>query len=153
MNLKKFYLFVRQFLAKIAKQNASPHIIALSFAIGSFIAILPLFGLGIPIALAVAFSYKKLNKIAIMSSFVLWSPLLVVPLMTLSYQIGDWFFGSAEVVKYNFNILNYILTFSRRFLIGHSILTVIGSVLSYFLMRIAINYYYQRKKNKGKTIK
>ncbi|NLJ08105.1 MAG: DUF2062 domain-containing protein [Sphingobacteriales bacterium] len=139
---------IRTFLVKIIRQNASPHRLALSFAIGTFIAILPLFGFGIILGLIVVMVFRQLNKPALMSAFVVWNPLIVVPLMAISYQIGDIFFGSAEVIKYKIELLNHLITFTRRFLVGHLIITADLSIISYLVIRFAAFLYELRKKKR-----
>ncbi|HRU67279.1 MAG TPA: DUF2062 domain-containing protein [Bacteroidia bacterium] len=138
---------IRTFLVKIIRQNASPHRLALSFAIGTFIAILPLFGFGIILGLIVVMVFKQLNKPALMSAFVVWNPLIVVPLMAISYHI---FFGSAEVIKYKIELLNHLITFTRRFLVGHLIITADLSIISYLVIRFAAFLYELRKKKRQK---
>lgn len=150
MNFNKVIVKIKAYLLKILRQNTSPHKIALSFAIGTFIALIPLLGFGIIIGLIVAMIFKQLNKPALMSAFLIWNPFIVVPLMAISYQIGDIFFGQTEVIRYQLDILNNIFTYTRRFLVGHIVLSADLAIISYLIIRVASYFYHLRKKSKSK---
>jgi len=149
---KKILTRLKCYLRRISQLNASPRIIALSFAIGSFIAIIPLFGFGILIGLSVIFIFKKLNKIALMSAFIIWNPLILAPIITFSYKLGDIIFSGVEIVKYEMMFLNHFFTFTRRFLVGNMIidfsLSLISFVVVYFLV-----LFYRKKQFKRSQVK
>ena len=109
----------------------TPHDIASGFAIGTFIALLPTFGFSILLAFVFLALFPTINRPAALLALAIWNPLVQVPIYTLSYQIGDLLFSSAPLLSYKFEILNQIYYFTRRFLIGHLLLTIIITVISY----------------------
>ncbi len=135
-------------LEEVAEIKTSPHSIAAGFAIGTLIAILPTFGLGIFIGLAVVFIFKKVSKISLLISFVVWNPAVLFSLYPLSYRIGDLFLANIPVHSYKIQILNQIFVHSRRFLVGSVVLAVTVAIASYLVILILADFY-QRKKIKG----
>ncbi len=138
MNIKKY-------LKSISSIKKSPHSIALGFAVGSFIALLPTLGFGPLIALLVLLVFTKLNKISLFGSFVVWNPLVMTSTYYLSFKIGNLFFGKLPLVDFKFSISNIIQFFSLRFLVGNIVLASLISITCYFIVKaIATNY---QKKN------
>jgi hypothetical protein len=62
----------------------------------------------------------------------------------LSFKIGELLFEDVAVVKYKFEILNQVYSFSRRFLVGNVILAVVISVASYVVVKILVEVYRKR---------
>ncbi|MFA6088829.1 MAG: DUF2062 domain-containing protein [Candidatus Woesearchaeota archaeon] len=132
----------------LLKSEKSNHSIAFGFALGTFIAILPTYGLHIIIGAIVAFLYKKVNKISMFVSLLFWNPVVVFPVHLLSFKIGKAIFGTTVFVeRFNIVVLNQIYDFSKRFLIGVFICAIVFSILSYLLVRLGL-YIYKKKRNK-----
>ena len=128
---------VRNHFREIIRIKTSPHSIALGFAIGTFIKLLPTPGLNILLALLVVIIYKKVNKFALFGALLFWNPVFIIPLYTLSYEVGNMLFGATPVIKYNIVILDHIYNFSRRFLVGNLIISTTISILSYPVVKYA----------------
>lgn len=139
--VKRFLEKIKKHFEEILKIRSSPSSIAFGFAIGTAIAILPTFGLGILIGLMIILIFKKINKISMLIAFAIWNPFLLIPLAAVSYKIGDMIFVGAPVYNYKFWILNQIFTYSRKFLLGNIILTISISVLSYFIVFFSVRFY------------
>ena len=137
---------IKHHFQEVMKVKTSPHSIALGFAIGTLIAILPTFGLGILIGVLVVLIFEKVNKFSLLLSFVVFNTFTMIPLYLLSYKIGDLIFGSSPVSKYNIVILNQIYNFSRRYLIGNLIVAIVISTISYFIVKKIVLLYIQKKK-------
>jgi len=148
LSVKEIIRRSKHYLKVVVSLRSSPENIALSFAIGTFIAIIPMFGVGILIGLMIAILFKKLNKIALMLAFVVWNPLFTVPLFALSGKIGDILFHGVEVMKYEIDFFNHLFTFTRRFMIGNLMLDVILSVFSYFVIKKLFYWYKKRKQRR-----
>jgi len=136
---------IKGHIKKVLDIQNSPHQIALGFAIGSAIAILPTFGLGALIGLIIILIFKKINKISLFLAFVFWNPLLLIPMAFLSYYIGNLLFKTMPVINLNIEILNQIITFSRRFLIGNLIVTAVFTILSYLIVFYLVKNYQKKK--------
>lgn len=152
LSVKEIIRRSKHYLKVVVSLRSTPENIALSFAIGTFIAIIPMFGVGILIGLLIAIMFKKLNKIALMLAFVVWNPLFTVPILALSGKIGDILFHGVEVMKYEIDFFNHFFTFTRRFLVGNLILDVILSVSSYFVIK-KLFYWYKKRKQKRQALR
>lgn len=148
--MRKFIKKVETHFMEVIKIEKTPHSIALGFAIGTFIAIFPTAGLDIPIALLVVLLYPRVNKLSLFGAFLFWNPLFSLPIILLSYKIGDILFANVPVVEYKFVILNQIIDFSRRLFVGLAISAVVISIISYFIVRIIVQIYQGRKRSKKK---
>lgn len=144
---------VRNHFRGVIRIKKSPHSMALGFAIGTLIEILPTPGINIILALIVILAYPKVSKLALFGALLFWNPLFTIPLYALSFRIGSALFGNAPVVKYNVVVLDNIYNFSRRFLVGNTILAVSISAISYVVVRITASYVQKRKHAQGKHLK
>jgi uncharacterized protein (DUF2062 family) len=129
------------------KTNSSEHSIALGFAVGTLINILPIPLFNFLVALLVILIFKKLNKLSLFVALAVWNVFTLLPVYYLSYKIGNFLFDSTPIVKYNIVILDQIYNFSRRYLIGNAILALIISPISYFIVKKIVRVYRKRKKN------
>ena len=139
---------IKKHLKEIAELKTSPHSIAMGFALGTLVAILPTFGLGVFIGLALLLVFKKVSKVSMMISFVVWNPLVLALMYPLDYAVGNYVLLNFPARMYKVELLNRIFFYSRRFLVGSVINAVIISVICYVLV-LYFAYRYQRKKMRG----
>lgn len=140
---------VKHHFKEVMHIKTSPNSIALGFAIGALIAVLPTFGFGLLIGLLVILLFKKINKFSMIIAFAVFNPLILIPLYMLSYKIGYILFGNVPIIRYDVVLLDQIYHFSRRFLIGNLMLAVIIAIMCYFLIRWLVWLYRRKKKNKN----
>lgn len=161
---------IRKPVHKAIKQKSSPHSIAIGFAIGTFIAIFPTFGLGFIIVLLIMLFYKTMNKIAAIAGVTFWNLVMMVPVYFASYNLGRFIFGSNaghtlraeshdflalfKVKPFNFeSIINFLkenMIFLKEYFVGNLIIAIFFSVLSYLLVRRAVVVYIKAKEKKLK---
>ena len=141
---------IKEHLKEVVELKTSPHSIAAGFALGTLIAILPTFGLGIFIGLALLLVFKKVSKVSMLISFAVWNPLVLALMIPLDYAVGDYILSSVPAKTYKWEILNQIFVYSRRFLVGSIINAVVISTISYILILYLV-YKYQKKKIKRIT--
>ncbi len=125
---------MERYFHKIAMTKVSPHSIAIGFAIGSFISILPTPGFNLFIGFLILLAYPKISKYSLFGSMALLNPLVVSPFYYLSIKIGNYVFGSAPIAKYDVVILNQIHQFSQNILFGTFIISLVFSIVSYFVV-------------------
>ena len=118
----------------------SPHAIASGFAIGTAIAVLPTFGLGVIVGIFIVLIFKKISKIALFASFIVWNAFILTPFAVLEIKIGGILLKNVRSTTYKIEILNEIFVYSRDYLLGNLIITIIATILSYFVI------YYLAKK-------
>lgn len=137
---------IKQHFREVIRTKTSPNSIALGFAIGTFIAILPTPGISFILGFLVVILFSKVNKFSLFGAIILWNPLITAPINILSYKIGYFLLGDLPVVKYDFALFNHAYNFSRRFLLGNAILSVTISSGSYFLLKNVIKFYQGKHK-------
>ena len=106
---------IKKHLEEVIKIKTSPHSIALGFAIGTFIAISPTFGLGIFIGLFIIFIFKKISKISLLIALAIWNPLTLLAVHPINYKIGNFILSNAPVKTYSSEILNKLFVYSVRY--------------------------------------
>jgi len=121
----------------------APHEIALGFALGTFIALLPTFGFSVLLGLLLIFLFPNTNRPAVFLSLAVWNPIVQIPIYAASFYVGTMLFGNMPVVQYDLELLNQAYTFTRRFLVGHllisTLLTIVAYITAYITMRQFIN--------------
>ena len=128
----------------ILSAEKTAHSIALGFSVGSFIAILPLFGLSIVVGLAIALLWKDVHKIALFFALAFWNPVSLVPVYLLSFHIGDLLFGNTPIVEYELDLVYRVFHLSRRLLVGNLLLGLFIALCSYPLMKRLVCAYRTR---------
>ncbi|MDW3212075.1 MAG: DUF2062 domain-containing protein [Reichenbachiella sp.] len=130
----------RHFL-EVLRTKTSDHSVAMGFAIGSFVAILPTPGISILIGIAIVAIFKKINKYALFLAMIVWNIWTLAPIYWASYEIGQAIFGDSEVVVWEFEQLDQVFEYTRRFMVGNLFLSIPISILSYFLVRAGVRRY------------
>lgn len=152
MNFSGIKNRIKRSYVQLLMEKTSVHSIAFSFALGTFIAILPTPGFGVFIALLIAYFYKKLNNISILASFAFWNPLLLAPVYVLSYKIGDWIFDSPAVAMItDIEWVNTVIYYFKSYLIGNFMVAITFSCLCYYGVYKLIKTYQARKEQKRKS--
>lgn len=142
---KRFSKKVKEHFREVLEIKTSTHSIALGFAIGTFISMLPTPGFNILLGFLIILIFKRINKFSLFGSLVLWNPLTLFPFYFLMYKLGNLMFSSAPVIRFNIVIIDQIYNFSRRFLIANIIIAIIMSIISYFVVRMVAEKYKKRK--------
>ena len=146
--IKKLKNKIKQHLKKVIELKTSPHSIAMGFALGTLVAILPTFGLGIFIGLGLLLIFKKVSKVSMMISFAVWNPLVLALMYPLDYKVGEYILTDIPTKTYKIELLNQLFVYSRRFIVGGIINAIIISTICYVLV-LYFAYKYQKKKSKG----
>ncbi|MBI4823123.1 MAG: DUF2062 domain-containing protein [Nitrospirae bacterium] len=130
----------------------SPHKVAMSFAVGVFFGISPLIGLHTILALISAWLFR-LNRLATIVGVYITNPWSIIPIYTFCTWVGALLIGTDRVIP---NIDWSHITLSSLvselkflllpFVIGTIVVGVVSSVLSYFIIKKAI------EKNRGKQV-
>ncbi|MBU1854940.1 MAG: DUF2062 domain-containing protein [Nanoarchaeota archaeon] len=126
---------LREHFRKVISIKKSPHSIALGFAIGTLIAMLPTFGFGPLFAAILMLIFTKLNKFSLFGSFIIWNPIMMMPFYYLNFKLGNLILGSAPAVKFEFSIMNAVHFLSLRFVLGSIIISTTMVIVCYFIVR------------------
>ncbi len=123
--------YVQRIIKDILETDGSAEIVARSFAIGTFVALLPTFGFGFMAAVGLVLVVPVLHKPSVLGAFVVWNPLVQIPLYSLSIWIGTLLFSGLPVVSVDVVFLDHIYNFTRRVFIGNIIVTTTLTIVSY----------------------
>ena len=117
----------------ILSLDSHPGHISAGFAVGVFISFTPFFGLHTPMAIAAAFLFR-LNKLTCITGAWINTPLTVVPILALSYQLGGFLRGSGDQPPLS-GALNWsnLEKYAASLMVGSAVLGFIAAVISYFL--------------------
>ena len=141
----KIYNKLKSHIKEVIEIKTSPESIAAGFSIGTLIAVLPTFGLGILIGLIVLFLFKKVSKISMFLAFAIWNPLVLLLLYPFEYALGNYLLIDIPITKFRLEILNQIFVYTGRYLLGSFIFATIISFISYFLI-----YFFSKKFQESK---
>ncbi|MFT4326388.1 MAG: DUF2062 domain-containing protein [Candidatus Woesearchaeota archaeon] len=132
----------------IFEEKPSPHAIAFGFSLGTLIAVLPTFGLGIFIGLFLISIFKRLNKYAMFAAFAFWNPFVLAPVVGFSYSIGTRFVRTNPNAIVGFEFFDSIYRFTVTYLVGNIVLSISLTIFTYVLMYIIFwtIFYIRRKK-------
>ncbi len=133
-SIKNYREKLKKHFEEVIQIKDSPQSIALGFAIGTTIAVLPTFGFGPLIGLFMILIFKKISKVSLFASFIIWNPVILALLIPLEYWMGDFLFGGGPIIINNLWFLDIFSNYSKRYLLGNLIVTIIASSLSYAII-------------------
>ncbi len=145
MPIRRIKQKIKKHYHAVLEIKTTPNEIALGFAAGTGIALLPTFGLGFLIGLVIVLIFKNVNKLSMLVAFAFWNPLVLIPITTLSYFVGDIILDDVPVTRFRFELLNQFYTYSLRYLIGNLIITIILTVVSYSIVFYLVKKYQKKE--------
>lgn len=144
---------IREKIRYLINIDDSPKKLALSFGIGVFIAISPLWGLHTLLGIAVAFLFN-LNKIVTIAGVYVSNPWTFIPIYTFTTWFGIKVMGkNIQSITINWkhltlgNFFDSISIFLWPFVIGSTIIAMISGLISGILV-----YYYFKYRQSEKSL-
>ncbi len=117
----------------ILSLDSHPGHIAAGFAVGVFISFTPFFGLHTPMAIAAAFLFR-LNKLTCITGAWINTPITVLPILGLSYQLGGFLRGSDSQPPLTGGVdWSNLEKYATSLMLGTSLIGFVAAVISYFL--------------------
>ena len=145
-------LKAKEQLQRVLGLNDTPHRTALAFALGVFIAFSPLLGFHIILAIISAWLFR-LNRVAILFGAFVNNPWTFTPITLSSTWFGiELCCRAHEIPPISFenvtftNMAAQLKSYLFPFILGSTLLAVVFSVTSYFLMLWLISQYRKIKK-------
>ncbi len=129
---------IKRYFYDIAKIKTTPHSIALGFAIGTFIGILPTPGFSIILAVIILSIFKNVSKISLFAALLLFNPIVNIPFNILSFKFGDFIFKNSPIQELSIPLFSKIYYFTRRYLVGNIIISSSISILGYFCIKLVV---------------
>ena len=134
---------IRSSLRQLLHLKESPHRTALAFAIGTFIAFSPTYGLHTLSVLFCAWAFR-LNAVALMAGSLINNPWTVVPILGATLWTGVQLTGLSHVPSAHWADLSMmafyeqVKPYAAPFVLGGFALSTIGAVVSYPIAYMAI---------------
>lgn len=134
------------YFLKIYHARGSAHEIALGAAIGAFWGVFPTFGLSTILSILL-YKLVRFNLVVAISAAFISNPLTSPFLLLISYKVGTYFIHTDIKFEYdkwfqNISQIGYIL------FVGATIVSIVTSLLVYFIIKYAVEY-----RNKVRLIK
>ncbi|MBI4978684.1 MAG: DUF2062 domain-containing protein [Spirochaetes bacterium] len=125
-------------LILMLKRTRTPHRLALGFALGLFLSILPIPVAGMFIALGIAVFFR-LNIISTYLGTLIVNPVTGVFFLMLDYRVGTFLFGTPFIKKLGagVKVTDFILANIREIAAGSLVVAVLLGALSYGVIYIA----------------
>ena len=118
---------------RILSLDSHPGHIAAGFAVGVFISFTPFFGLHTALAIAASFIFR-LNKLTCVTGAWVNTPITVIPILGLSYQLGGFLRGSGSQPPLTGGVdWSNLEKYATSLVLGTSLLGFVAAVISYFL--------------------
>lgn len=132
---------VRSRLREIFKEDHTPREIAGSFALGTFITMLPTLGIGLVLFAIFAYLFDWISKLALVATVVIFNPIVKWGVYAASYGLGSFILSPGA----GGGVSQLAVTSSRevviRLLVGNLILATIGALIGYVVVyRLAVRY-------------
>ncbi len=137
----------KQHFEEVLKTKKSANSIALGFAIGTLIGTLPIPFIDFFIGIIIILIFKRINKFSLMLGIFVWNPLTKIPVYSLSYQLGNYLFSEYSLVQFKFVFLNLAYNYTRRFLVGNLIISVVLTIACYLIIYLLVILYKKLNKN------
>jgi len=137
---------IESFLKKLVTLNDSPHGIALGFAVGLFLSVIPTFGIGMVLAIALT-PLLRTNLVATYLGTLVVNPVTGMFFYGLDYLTGSWLLGGGggvELPRTLGQALALAGTVALPLYLGGFILALLLSILSYSLIFLGVKIYKSR---------
>lgn len=125
--------------------DASPHQIALSFAVGTFIELLPAFGLKTMISLGVLTAFRSLNRLALLAAIALWNSFLLAPIYGVSYSLGIKYLKAPDCGAFSNPLQAPSECLTSIFLPSVVVASIVIASLTYIVLWLAMTWRRNRR--------
>ena len=133
---------VREELRRTFAEEHTPREVAGSFALGTFVTMLPTLGFGLLFFVAVAFVFERVSKLALFASVAVFNPVVKWGVYVASYALGAVLLGPPDAGVARADVsLDAGSEILLRLLVGNVILAVVATVVAYVVVhRLAVAY-------------
>lgn len=111
--------------------DASPHKLALSFALGTLISLAPTPGLNTILTLGLMGLFRQLPRVGVMAAMAVWNVFVVTPMYAIGYKLGLFLFGDTVAAQPTTTFLDQLSGLSRGFFLGNIITAVVVAFVCY----------------------
>lgn len=116
--------------------------IAGSFALGTFITMLPTWGTGLLVFFVLAYLFSWINRVALFASVIVFNPVVKWGVYAASIALGFFLLGPVDPTTDPSAATAQALVI--RLLVGNIILAIIATVISYIVVYLLVTRYRSR---------
>lgn len=133
---------VRRAVRASLTEDYTPHQVASSFAVGTFICMLPTLGIGLAVFFVLSFVFRWMNKLALFASAAIFNPILKTGVWVISLAVGFFLLGSVDGFAVgDVPTLGDGTAIVVRLVVGSFVLAVPTAILAYVAMyRVVVAY-------------
>lgn len=142
----KIFRWLAASFKKLFHLRDSTHQIALGFAIGVGVGILPTFGFG-ALFIGVLAIVVRFNIFSALVGTLVNNPLFVPFWLASSYKVGE-VITKMGIDIYEKKLIENILGFGVSYLVGNIVLSIVCGLLSYFVIYLVVELYRTSKRSK-----
>ena len=122
-------------------EDYTPRQVAGSFALGTFVTMLPTLGTGLLLFLVILYVSDSVSEIALLASVLVFNPLVKWGVYAASFTVGVILLGPVEGVSTSDVTLSAGPEIVARLLVGNLLLAALATVLGYVVVyRLAVRY-------------
>lgn len=122
-------------------EDHTPREIAGSFALGTFITMMPTLGTGLVLFVALAYAFEWINRIALFATVIVFNPVVKWGVYVASIALGFWLLGPVEGVTAGSVSPTDGPAILVRLLVGNLLLAAVATAIAYVLTyRAALAY-------------
>lgn len=115
--------------------------ISASFALGTFIAMLPTLGTGLALFAVIVYLFDWVSRLALFASVLVFNPLVKWGVYAASFALGAFLLGPVEGVSATDVSLGSGTDIAARLLVGNLLLAALATLVSYVVVyRLAVRY-------------
>lgn len=141
---------IREALHDAFTEDHTPREVAGSFAIGTFITMMPTWGTGVLLFFVIVYITDRVSKIALFASVVVFNPVVKWGVYAASFALGVFLLGPVPGVSLTDVSPSAGPEIVIRLLVGNLILAIIATVLAYVIVyRLVVRF---RESPVGETI-
>lgn len=138
LKLQEYWSRAQSEILESIKEEHTPHETAFSFALGTFIILIPTSAMGLFILGAIAVTFERINRIALFSTAIIFNPAVNMAFYAFSYFVGSTIFGDPSVPSIDMFSLTQTFSFGQNFIVGSIVTGLAISFVSYLVVhRIA----------------
>lgn len=141
MTHARYFEDLRERLHAAFKEDHTPREIAGSFALGTFVTMLPTFGIGLVLFAVFAYVFEWVSKLALLATVLIFNPMVKWGVYVASYVLGSILLapsGEVELTQISLSASREVLL---RLVVGNLILASLGTVVGYIVVyRFAVRF-------------
>lgn len=139
--LARWWRWLSLRVKRIARHDATPHALALGFAVGAAWSVIPTPGISIVLGILTSLVVPHVHKVSLALAFAMFNPLVCLPINALGFALANQLMGPLKDAVDGVGPWGTSWEVYERTFLGSLPLALALGIASYFLLRRAIAFY------------